>query len=109
MKYGTFSSKANSYFRAYNRKYKKQTKEPSLIISSWRYNTSITYILEIFLCISLVLYLHDQYFHKYIPEAFTWRIFMKKVFLKISQNLQEDTCVGVSFLIKLQGSVLQLY
>ena len=45
MTYGTFSSKANSYFRAYNRKCKEQTKEPSLI-NSWRYNTSITYILE---------------------------------------------------------------
>ena len=27
---------------------------------------------------------------------------MKKLFLKISQYLQENTCVGVSFLIKLQ-------
>ena len=26
----------------------------------------------------------------------------KKLFLKISQYLQEDTCVGISFLIKMQ-------
>ena len=29
--------------------------------------------------------------------------------LKISHNLQESTCVGVSFLIKLQGSALTLF
>ena len=29
-------------------------------------------------------------------------VFCKKVFLKISQNLQENTCARVSFLIKLQ-------
>ena len=28
---------------------------------------------------------------------------MKKVFLEISQNLQENTCARVSFLIKLQA------
>ena len=31
------------------------------------------------------------------------------VFLKISQNSQENTCAGVSFLIKLQKSGLQHY
>ena len=34
---------------------------------------------------------------------------LKKVFLKISQNSQEDTCARVSFLIKLQASGLRLY
>ena len=34
---------------------------------------------------------------------------VKKVFLKISQNLQENTFVGVSFLIKLHSSGLKLY
>ena len=29
-------------------------------------------------------------------------MFAKKVFLKILQNLQENTCTGVLFLIKLQ-------
>ena len=30
-------------------------------------------------------------------------VFCKKVFLKISQNLQEKTCARVSFLLKLQA------
>ena len=34
---------------------------------------------------------------------------MQKVFLKISQNSQENTCVVVSFLINLQARGLQLY
>ena len=38
-------------------------------------------------------------------EAF----FIKKVFLEISQNSQENICARVSFLIKLQVSGLQLY
>ena len=33
----------------------------------------------------------------------------KKVFLEILQNSQENTCVVVSFLIKLQASGLQRY
>ena len=37
------------------------------------------------------------------------RCSVKKVFLEISQNSQENTCVRVSFLIKLQASSLQLY
>ena len=36
-------------------------------------------------------------------------VFFHKVFLKIWQNLQESTFVGVSFLIKLQASGLKLY
>ena len=32
-----------------------------------------------------------------------WRCFIKKLFLKISRYSQENTCVGVSFLIKLQA------
>ena len=31
------------------------------------------------------------------------------MFLEISQNLQENTCVGASFLIKLQALAMQLY
>ena len=37
------------------------------------------------------------------------RCFIKKVFLEISQNSQENTCLRVSFLMKLQGCGLQLY
>ena len=34
---------------------------------------------------------------------------IKKVFLKTSQNSQENTCARFSYLIKLQASGLQLY
>ena len=35
--------------------------------------------------------------------------FYRKVLLEISQNLQENTCVRVSLLMKLQAWSLQLY
>ena len=37
-----------------------------------------------------------------VIEAVTWRCSVKKVFLEIWQNSQENTCARVSFLIKLQ-------
>ena len=37
-------------------------------------------------------------------EAVIQMYSVKKVFLKISQNSQENTCARVSFLIKLQAS-----
>ena len=39
-----------------------------------------------------------------LSEAATGGVLWKKVFLEISQNSQENTCVRVSFLIKLQAS-----
>ena len=42
-------------------------------------------------------------------EEVVWKLSVKKVFLKTSQNSQENTFVGVSFLIKLQGSGLNLF
>ena len=42
-------------------------------------------------------------------EAVIWRCSVKKVFLKTSQNSQENTCIGVFFLIKLQPGSLKLY
>ena len=42
-------------------------------------------------------------------EAVAKRCSVKKVFLKISQNSQENTCARVSFLIKLQAWGLQLF
>ena len=41
-------------------------------------------------------------------QAATGGVLLKKVFLKILQNLQESTCTKVSFLIKLQALGLQL-
>ena len=42
-------------------------------------------------------------------EAVARTCSVKKVFLKISQNSEENTCTRVSFLIKLKASGLQLY
>ena len=42
-------------------------------------------------------------------EVVVWRCSVKKVFLEISQNSQENICARISFLIKLQSSGLQLY
>ena len=42
-------------------------------------------------------------------EAATGSVLWKKVFLKIPQNSQENTCARVSFLIKLQSGGLQIY
>ena len=42
----------------------------------------------------------------YVLEAFFRNCSVKKVFLKNSQNSQENICVRVSFLIKLQASDL---
>ena len=42
-------------------------------------------------------------------EPVTGGVLLKKVFLKISQNSQENTCATLSFLIKLQASGLQLH
>ena len=44
-----------------------------------------------------------------VTDAATRGVLWKKVFLEISQNSQENTCARVSFLIKLQGSGLQLF
>ena len=41
-------------------------------------------------------------------EAVAQRCSVKKVFLGISQNSQENTCARISFLIKLQASGLRL-
>ena len=43
------------------------------------------------------------------PEAVVQRCSVKKVFLKISQKSQENTCARVSFIIKLQGSTTGLF
>ena len=42
-------------------------------------------------------------------EAVAQRCSVKKVFLEISQNSQENTCARVSFFKKLAGVSLQLY
>ena len=44
-----------------------------------------------------------------VPEAVDQKCSVKKVFLEISQNSQENTFARASLLIKLQASSLQLY
>ena len=46
---------------------------------------------------------HVNEINNFFSEAATWGV------LKTSQNSQENTCVRVSFLIKLQALGLQLY
>ena len=41
-----------------------------------------------------------------ISEAATLGVLQKRLFLRFSQNSQEDTCVRASFLLKLQASGL---
>ena len=42
-------------------------------------------------------------------EAAIWTSSVIKMFFKISQNSREDTCAGVSHLVKLHAERLQLY
>ena len=45
-----------------------------------------------------------QFFQSGFTEVVAWRYSVKKMFLNILQNSQENTCARVSFLIKLQTS-----
>ena len=47
--------------------------------------------------------------HKRFSEAVAQRSSVRKVFLEISQNSQENTCVRVSFLIMLQALGLHVF
>ena len=50
-----------------------------------------------------------SFFLGFLAEAVAQRCSVKKVFLEISWNTQENTCVKASFLIKLQAFDMQLY
>ena len=61
-----------------------------------------------YLCISFIVeniqFRHvDDISRPLLTEAVAQRFSVKKVFIKISQNPQENTCARVSFLIKLQA------
>ena len=55
--------------------------------------------------------IEDDFYHKIIEAKWTGavarRCSIKKVFLEISQNSQENTCVRVSFLIKFSITLLK--
>ena len=52
---------------------------------------------------TLIKYITVRRTFERLSEAFTEGVLYEKMFLKILQNLQENTCVGVSFLIKLRA------
>ena len=60
------------------------------------------------LCLNKGDHIREDTYEKkcYVLEAFFRNCSVKKVFLKNSQNSQENICVRVSFLIKLQASDL---
>ena len=63
----------------------------------------------IFLISVFIKWLGEKRIDVYIrkeSEAVVRRYSVEKVFLEISQNLQENTCARVSFLIKLRALVL---
>ena len=61
----------------------------------------ITYPISSNLCKKIVCYvICSTIFH--LSEATTGSVLLEKMFLEISQNLQENNCGKVSFLIKLQ-------
>ena len=63
---------------------------------------------DIFACIIPRINYHQRNGSQH-TEAVAWRCSVKKVFLEISQNSQENLCAKFFFLIKLQAWGLQLY
>ena len=68
------------------------------ILSLIKKSTSLMLFIPV---LHILLYLFSM--SKRIEEV-TWRCSIKKVFLEISQNSQENNCAKVSFLINLQAS-----
>ena len=60
-------------------------------------------------CVDGINLLEVWFFVEVYSEVATGGVLLKKVFLKISQNSQENTCASVSFLMKLQTRDLQCY
>ena len=73
-------------------------------------NNSSATVDELFDCVWPLCWVRAQrvninYFEHYLDQKKQ----SLELFLQISQNLQKSTCLGVSFLIKLQARGLQLY
>ena len=58
---------------------------------------------------SVFVILGNHFILLYIQEAVAQKCSLKKVFLKVLQNPQKNTCARVSFLIKLHASGLQQF
>ena len=70
----------------------------------WWHCTQKCAITNALFCTYTAFSLHIQF-----TEAVFQKCSVKKVFLKISQNSQENTCASVSFLIKLQALCESLF
>ena len=85
-----------------------------LFLKTWKFSMSLHFLIFISyfsLKKFLILFLFYYYSHFPLRTAVTtvtitkstqWRYSVKKAFLQISKNSQENTCARVSFLIKLQ-------
>ena len=70
---------------------------------SWHKVTSIGYH---YVSITITGHVFNYFYVLEESEVVAWKSFIKKVFLNIPQNLQENICAGVSFIIKLQAEGL---
>ena len=82
----------------------------SLLLTSNLFKTNIRIIVEVWLFVRkttwylfIISLLHQNLSCPYLTEAATGGVLYEKVFLITSQNSQENTCVRVSFIIKLQA------
>ena len=84
---------------------KSDNDKKSLIVNFFNLMTSGKILLFVSLLIGvcpLFLLVHEH-INECSSEAVARRCSVKKVFLEMSQSLQENTCARVSFLIKLQA------
>ena len=71
---------------------------------SWHKVTNIEYHYDVSITISGHVF--NYFYVLEEPEVVAWKSFIKKMFLNIAQNLQENICAGVSFTIKRQAEGL---
>ena len=71
---------------------------------SWHKVTNIGYHYDVFITISGHVFIYFYVLEE--SEVVAWKSSIKKVFLNIPQNSQENICAGVSFAIKLQAEGL---
>ena len=73
-------------------------------LQSWHKVTNIGYHYDV--SITITGHVFNYFYVLEESEVVAWKSFIKKVFLNIPQNLQENICAGVSFIIKLQAEGL---
>ena len=74
---------------------------PVCDVTSWIFEIKLSFLVKLF---SYLIKKSGQKFKYPKTKAVTQTCSVKKVFLEISQNSQENTCARVSFLIKLQAA-----